>query len=105
MSFLHVFAVAFVLMLPLTFLIVRPLESAWRRRHEPRKGLSPRRAAPLTIPSADETAASIERFKAAVRRFYQEESKFRALTETASGAILRRRTNSSPGEPRDAEAS
>ena len=94
MSPLSVFAAAFILVLPLTLLMIAPLESAWRRRGElKRKPVPRRRSPPLAIPSADETAASIERFKSAVRRFEWAESKWEALTETASGAILRRRPN------------
>ena len=101
MSFWHVFVVTFILVLPLTLLVVPPLELAWRRRHEAKRQFLPRRTAmPMIVPSADETAASIERFQTAVRRFQGAESKWEALTETASGAILRRQPKLSPGEPR-----
>jgi len=68
-SFLVLLAAA-ALVFPIAFLAVPPAVSAWRRRHETRRGFKPKRrkAEKLVIPSADETAASVERFHEAVRR-------------------------------------
>lgn len=60
---------AAALIFPIAFLAVPPAVSAWRRRHEMRRVFpGPRSAEKLVIPSADETAASVERFHEAVRR-------------------------------------
>lgn len=61
---------AVALLFPIAFLAVPPALAAWRRRGETRRGFTPRQrpAAKLVIPPADETAASVERFHAAVRR-------------------------------------
>ncbi|MDD5303143.1 MAG: hypothetical protein PHS14_08535 [Elusimicrobia bacterium] len=57
-----------VLLLPIGLMVMPPALSAWRRRHEVRRGFKPRPGEKLVMPSANETAASVERFHEAVRR-------------------------------------
>ncbi|MDP3542559.1 MAG: hypothetical protein Q8T11_08860 [Elusimicrobiota bacterium] len=59
---------AAVFLFPILFMVVPPAVSAWRRRHEVRRGFKPSRRPdePLRIPEADETAACVQRFRAAV---------------------------------------
>lgn len=59
---------AAAMLLPIACMVVPPALSAWHRRHELRRGFKPRPTEKLVIPTADETAASIERFHAALRR-------------------------------------
>ena len=61
-----------------------------------RRRAKSRRPPPMVVPSAEETAAVIERFREAVHRFKQTEfawemERIRALTERDSRGILRRR--------------
>lgn len=60
---------AAVFLFPILFMIVPPAVSAWRRRHEVRRGFKPDRrpAEPVRIPEAGETAATLQRFHDAVR--------------------------------------
>lgn len=59
---------AAVFLFPILFMVVPPALSAWRRRHEVRRGFKPGPRTPdaLLIPPADETAACVQRFRAAV---------------------------------------
>jgi hypothetical protein len=59
--------------LPVLFLGLPPVLAAWRRRHEPRRVFTRPlrnldRRAQARMPSADETAETVERFRKAVRR-------------------------------------
>jgi len=60
---------AVIFLFPILFMIVPPAVSAWRRRKEVRRGFKPswRPAETLRIPDADETSASLQRFREAVR--------------------------------------
>jgi hypothetical protein len=58
---------AAVMLLPIAWMTVPPAVSAWRRRHETRPAFKPRPGEKLVVPSADETAAAVERFHRAVR--------------------------------------
>lgn len=59
--------VAAALLCPIAWMAVPPAMSAWRRRHEIRRGFKPRPGEKLVIPSAGETAAAVERFHEALR--------------------------------------
>lgn len=59
---------AAVFLFPILFMVAPPALSAWRRRHEVRRGFKPRPGERLVVPSADETAAAVERFHRAVRQ-------------------------------------
>ncbi len=58
---------AAVFLFPILFMVVPPAVSAWRRRNEVRRGFKPRPGERLVVPSANETAAAVERFHRAVR--------------------------------------
>jgi hypothetical protein len=65
---------AAALIFPIAYLAVPPALAAWRRRRDPKR-IYPRRLRnldsrkpELVIPTADETAAVVERFHEAVRR-------------------------------------
>lgn len=59
---------AAVFLFPILFMVAPPAVSAWRRRHEVRRGFKPGPRTPnaILIPPADETAACVQRFRAAV---------------------------------------
>ncbi|MFI5345855.1 MAG: hypothetical protein ACHQ51_05730 [Elusimicrobiota bacterium] len=86
----------FLLGAPLLLLGIAPAAALWRRRGEKRTVHRRAPAPPLIMPTAEETAASIERFRDAVRRFRETEAaweseRIRALTGHDGGGILRRR--------------